>query len=381
MVRSLSDIPRDSWNALLRPDDNPFVSWDLLEALESSGSVGASRGWWPAHLTVWQGDRLRAAAPAYLKHDGMGDFSRDWAFSQALAHLGGALYPKLVVGVPFSPVQGRRLLLSQPAADAAEDRSANDAALLLLELAQELALRERLTTVQVLYHHPEEAPVLEAAGFAPRALVQFHWQNRGYRDFDEWLAALPAKKRTQIRRERKEPERQDLRLRVVEERALRAAPAAFARLAHALYSSTCEKHVWGAAYLQEEFFRLLFDRMPQNVELVLAERGEQVVAGAFNLATATHLFGRYWGCFEEHRFLHFNVCLYRGVEECIARGRLVFEGGAGGEHKLARGFRPVIVSAAHWFADPRIHRALAPALRADKADRERQLASLVQTED
>jgi predicted N-acyltransferase len=381
VVRSLDDIPRESWNALLQADDNPFVSWDFLEALESSGSVGASRGWWPAHLTVWHGDRLCAAAPAYLKRDGMGDFSRDWAFSQALQQLGGMLYPKLVIGVPFSPVSGRRLLVAPPSpepgtgpGDARPD-GRHTAAALLLELAKELARRERLATVQVLYHHAEEEPWLEAAGFAPRALVQFHWHNGAFRHFGEWLATLPAKRRTQIRRERREPERQGLSLRVLGEAELRTAPASLARLAHTLYRSTCEKHVWGAAYLTEGFFRTLFERLPQNVELVLAERDERVVAGAINLATRTHLFGRYWGCLEEHRFLHFNVCLYRGIDECIARGRAVFEGGAGGEHKLARGFRPVVVAAGHWFTDRRIHEALAPALRADKAERERQVAA------
>ncbi|HUP23647.1 MAG TPA: GNAT family N-acetyltransferase [Thermoanaerobaculia bacterium] len=379
VVRSLRDVPRDAWNALLEPDDNPFVTWDFLEALESSGSVGPERRWWPAHLTVWHGDRLRAAAPAYVKRDGMGDFSRDWAFTHALQQLGGSLYPKLVIGVPFSPVQGRRLLVGGPMAADREpaDAEAATAASLLIELAQELARRERLAAVQVLYHHRDETSVLEAAGFAPRVLVQFHWHNRGYRDCDEWLAGLPSKKRTQIRRERREPERQGLRVRVADSSALRSRPGELAGLAFALYRCTSAKHMWGATYLTETFFRQLFERLPNRVELVLAERGDDVVAGAVDIATDTHLYGRYWGCFEEHRFLHFNVCLYRGIEECIARGRSVFEGGAGGEHKLARGFLPVLVPTAHWFAEARIHRALAPALLADLAERERQVDEFV----
>jgi hypothetical protein len=377
VVRSLREVPRDAWDALLRPDDNPFVSWDFLEALESSGSVGPRGRWWPSHLTAWEGDRLYAAAPAYLKRDGMGDFSRDWAFSRALDQLGGSLYPKLVVGVPFSPVRGRRLLTDplRAAHPGAATGAGHEAAVLLLELAQEIARREQLAAVQVLYHHDDETFALEAAGFSPRALVQFHWHNEGYRDVEHWLASLPAKKRTQIRRERREPERQGLGLRVVSAAEAQARPGALARLAFSLYRSTCDKHMWGAAYLTEAFFRELFERLPHRVEMVLAERGDVVVAGALNLATDTHLFGRYWGSHEEHRFLHFNVCLYRGIEECIARGRAVFEGGAGGEHKLARGFRPVVVPTAHWFADERIHRALAPALLADTEERRRQVAS------
>jgi predicted N-acyltransferase len=382
VVRSLSEVPRESWNALLRADDNPFVSWELLEALESSGSATPSRRWWPAHLTVWHGDTLRAAAPAYLKHDCLGDFSRDWAFSGALQQLGGALYPKLVVGVPFSPVTGRRLLVaSPPASEGASGAPSGlddaDAAALLLQLAQELARRERLAAVQVLYHRPDEEVALRAAGFAPRALVQYHWHNAGYRTFDDWLAALPAKKRTQIRRERREPDRQELRLRVVGGEEVGRAPGALAELAWDLYRRNADKHVWGAAYLTADFFRELFVRLPHHVELVLAERDGEAIAGAVNVATATHLFGRYWGCREEHRFLHFNVCLYRGIEECIARGRAVFEGGAGGEHKLARGFRPVVVGTAHWFAEDRIQRALAPALIADREARQREVEAFV----
>jgi predicted N-acyltransferase len=373
-------VPRESWDALLRPDDNPFLRWDFLEALESSGSAVPRRRWWPAHLTVWQGDALRAAAPAYVKHDCLGDFSRDWAFANALRQLGGALYPKLVLGVPFSPVQGRRLLTGGPSGangDATGGCDDAELAAALLDLAREWAERERLAAVQVLYHHPGETVALRRAGFAPRALVQYHWHNHGYRCFEDWLAALPAKKRTQIRRERREPERQGLELRTLDGTAVRERPRELAALAYDLYRRNCEKHVWGAAYLTAPFFHELFERLPERIELVVAERSGEIVAGAINLATPSHLFGRYWGCREEHRFLHFNVCLYHGIEECIARGRSVFEGGAGGEHKLARGFRPVIVPTAHRFSEARIQRALLPALLDDWEEREREVAAFL----
>jgi predicted N-acyltransferase len=178
---------------------------------------------------------------------------------------------------------------------------------------------------------------------------------------------LKSKRRTQIRRERREPERQGITIRTVRGDELVARAAHWADTAHELYRTTCEKYMWGGAYLNRGFFDHIFAHLPQQVELVLAERrgGGKPVAGAINLSTATHLYGRYWGCHEELQFLHFNVCLYHSIEDCIARDLKVFEGGAGGEHKVARGFEPEIVHCAHWFSDERAHRLLSDALERD----------------
>ena len=381
---ALSEVPEQAWQELER-FGNPFLDWRFLQALEETRCVHPQRGWAPCHLTLWEGRELIAAAPAYLKADGMGDFSRDWGFQELIGHLGGSLYPKLVLGVPFSPVTGPRFLVR-----GGFDRGAAIGG--LLELGKEVVRRHGFASLQVLYHLDDERAPLHAAELAQRTMVQYHWRNRGYASFDDWLGALPSKKRTQFRRERRELERQALTLRTV--RAADLSEPELARtadLAFRLYRSTTEKYMWGGAYLNRAMIRALFERLNDHVELVLAERRTgaasgkegassrvsegEVVAGALNLSSATHLYGRYWGCFEEHRFLHFNVCLYHSIEDCIARGLQVFEGGAGGEHKLARGFDPEPVWCAHWFADARVRRGVARALEVDREVRLQQLRS------
>ncbi|HVS14126.1 MAG TPA: GNAT family N-acetyltransferase [Thermoanaerobaculia bacterium] len=357
-VQSLAEVPTEAWQGLDRRG-NPFLDWRFLQALEETRCVHPRRGWAPCHLTLWDGAELAAAAPAYLKADGMGDFSRDWSLAEVLRQIGGELYPKLVLGVPFSPVTGPRFLVRP-----GFDRTAAIGG--LVELAREVARSNGFASVQVLYHHPEERAAIAQAGLATRVLVQYHWRNRGYRTFDDWLATFPSKKRTQFRRERRAPTEQGLTLRTVRSLELAAAERErLADLAHALYRTTTEKYMWGGAYLDRAMIRALFERLPEHTELVLAERGREPVAGALNLASATHLYGRYWGCFEEQRFLHFNVCLYHSIEACISRGLQVFEGGAGGEHKLARGFDPVPVWCALWLVEPRVQRAMARTLAVD----------------
>jgi predicted N-acyltransferase len=351
VVNHLAEIRPEDWDNLLGDDDGPFLRWAFLETLERTGCAIPRRGWWPCHLTAWIGERLVAAAPAYLKNDSAGDFSRDWGLDDSAARSGFSYYPKLVIGVPFSPVTGRRILTA-PGFDAGE------AARLLTALARELCRRSDVATMQVLYHHPEEASILEHEGFAVRALVQYHWNNRGYADFDDWLSELPSKKRTQIRRERKEPSRQGIRIHTVRGDEIRARPEHWATHTWDLYSANCQKHFWGGTYLTRDFYDSYFASSPESVELVVAERQGRVVAGALNLASPSHLYGRYWGCLEEHRYLHFNVCIYQSVEQNIERGVQVFEGGAGGEHKLVRGFDPTLVYTTYLFLDEAFQEAV-----------------------
>jgi predicted N-acyltransferase len=362
VFNGLADIPRDAWDGLLQPDDNPFVSWTFLEALESSASAAPKRGWWPCHLTAWSDDRLIAAAPAYVKNDSAGDFSRDWGLADSAGRYGSSYYPKLVIGVPFSPVTGRRILTA-----AGVDRG--EAARLLIDLARQLVRRSELGVVQVLYHSADELPLLVDAGLCSRVLVQYHWRNDGYSSFDHWLDALPSKKRTQIRRERRAPEAERISIRTVRADELRESPETWARRTFELYAANCEKHFWGGAYLNQRFYHRLFHAMPEAAEVVVAEREGRIIAGAFNVATGSHLFGRYWGCLEEHRFLHFNVCIYHSIAECIARGVQIFEGGAGGEHKLARGFDPVLVHTSYLLPDRALHEAVARYFAAETAQR------------
>jgi predicted N-acyltransferase len=367
VFHGLADIPQEAWDALLLPSDNPFVRWTFLEALESSAAASPRRGWWPSHLTAWRDDELIAAAPAYVKNDSAGDFSRDWGLGDSAGRYGVSYYPKLVIGVPFSPVTGRRILCA-----ASTDRG--EATRLLVELARELCHRSHLGAVQVLYHRADEAPYLVEAGLAPRVLVQYHWRNAGYASFDDWLQALPSKKRTQIRRERRAPDADGITIRTVRGDELREHPEEWAHRTFELYAANCEKHFWGGAYLNERFYERIFSAMPEAAEVVVAERAGRVIAGAFNLVTPSHLFGRYWGCLEEHPFLHFNVCIYHSVAECIARGVSVFEGGAGGEHKLARGFDPALVYTSYLLPERALHDAVARYFASETAQRQAEIA-------
>ena len=367
-AQGLDRIHASEWDAL-RGAEHSFTSWAFLEALERTGCVTAERGWWPLHLTARLDGRLVAAAPAYVKGDGMGDFSRDWAYHGALRQLGGNAYPKLVVGVPFSPVTSRRILV-HPEFDETL------AARLLMDLAREAARSADLGSVQVLYHHPDECDALEAAGLAQRSLVQYHWRNYDYDATQDWLHRLASRKRKQVRKEMRAPGSQGIEIRTwrgAETAELTDGDAAeAARVAFGLYRTTCDKYMWGGTYLNPAFFDELFtnEALQRSLELVTAQRPgsdapREVVAGAINLASSTHLYGRYWGCHEEHRFLHFNVCLYHSIEQCIERGIQVFEGGAGGEHKVARGFEPSLVFHSLWFAQPHVHEALSGALARD----------------
>ena len=359
IVQSIADIEQAAWDDLLKPGDRPFLSWAFLEALERTGCVAPDRGWLPFHLTAWDADGdLIAAAPAYIKNDGMGDFSRDWAFGDAVRAVGGRFYPKLVVGVPFSPVTGRRVLAAADLAPAA-------AARLLVQLAAHTAGEVGVASIHFLYHRGQDASALAGAGLSQRVMVQYHWHNYDYRSPDDWLAKLRSKRRTQCRRERRAPARQGIVIRTVRGQEIAADPEHWAETAFRLYCTTCDRYMWGGRYLNRELFSDLFADLGNEVELVVAEREDRVVAGAINLRSDTHLYGRYWGCHEEHRFLHFNVCLYHSIDECIARGVQVFEGGAGGEHKISRGFEPAPVYSSHLFMDEKLNSLLGAALRRD----------------
>lgn len=357
----MADIPQPSWDGLLESGDRPFLSWTFLEALERTGCAAADRGWLPFHLTAWSSDdTLLAAAPAYIKNDGMGDFSRDWAFGDAVRAAGGRFYPKLVVGVPFSPVTGRRILTSD-----GTDRTL--AARMLMQLAAHTAQEVGIASVHVLYHAPTEVEAFASAGLALRVMVQYHWHNYDYTAPEDWLARLRSKRRTQCRRERREPNRQGITIRTVREAEIASDPERWAETAFELYGTTCDRYMWGGRYLNRDLFGDLFARLDGEVELVIAEREDRVIAGAINLRSPTHLYGRYWGCHEHHRFLHFNVCLYHSIDECIERGVEVFEGGAGGEHKISRGFEPAPVYSSHLFLDEKLNSLLAAALERDAA--------------
>lgn len=350
---AISDVPEAAWNALAVGDEDavPFLEWAWLEALERSGSVSPATGWHPRHLTLWRGNHLVAAAPAYLKDDSHGEFVFDWSWANAADRIGFRYYPKLVLAAPFTPVTGRRILVAP-----GEDRLARESE--LIRGALEFARSEGLSGVHVLFPTEGEAARLEALGFGVRHGVQYHWHNRGYRTYDDFLARFVSKRRNQLRRERRAPEAQGLTLRTLRGDEVRRADP---ELVHRLYTSTVDKHLYGRRHLTPEFFPRVLERFSHRIELVQAVNpAGAVVAGAFNLRGSRALYGRYWGSLQEAEqpFLHFNVCLYRPVEEAILQGIERFEPGAGGEHKLVRGFEPALTYSAHWIFNPALDRAV-----------------------
>ncbi|WP_225413700.1 GNAT family N-acetyltransferase [Stigmatella hybrida] len=357
VLDSITDVPAAQWDALAGADAPPFIRHAWLAAMEESGSAQEETGWAPHHLTLWRGNTLVAASPAYFKFHSMGEYIYDFAWAQVAQRMGVPYYPKLLIGAPLSPATAPRFLV-------AEGENVSDARHAIMEAAIESAREEGCSSVHVLYPTEEEADFLERTGMARRLTLQFHWKNPGYQSYEDYLARFTSKRRNQFKRERGAAAEQGITLRTVPGSELGPEHA---RRAHGFYAATCERHAWGQVQLTPDFFARVFRAMPEAMEMVEAVRGGKVVAGAFNAVTKERLYGRYWGCLEEHPFLHFNVCLYHSVEESIRAGRKVFEPGAGGEHKVARGFEPTAVHSAHLLFDSRLDRTIRDALRRERA--------------
>jgi len=352
---SIHDIPAATWDALDGARAAPFLSHAWLAALEDTGCVGERAGWLPHHLGFWEGARLVAAAPAYLKDNSEGEFVFDWAWAAAAERARIRYYPKLVVAVPFTPATATRLLVADPG-----ERPRMLA--VLAEALRRVVEAERLSSAHVLFPPEPEARGLAEAGFAHRYGLQFHWRNHGYATFDDYLARFSSKRRNQIKRERREMDRQGITITTERDRF---APEVIDAM-YGFYTATVEKFTWGRHYLNRAFFEQICDELAGKVEIVLAREGRRILAGAFNLAGERALYGRYWGAVEERPFLHFNVCFYHSIDACIARGVEVFEPGAGGQHKLVRGFEPSVTHSAHHLVHPGLDRAVREFL-----DRER----------
>jgi uncharacterized protein len=362
---AISEIRAAEWDALLAHEPgcaSPFLRHAFLAALEESGSASSRTGWRPRHLAVRRGGRLVAAAPAYHRASSDGDFSRDWEWAAAAHRAGLPWYPKLSLTVPFTPATGRRVLVAE-----GEDRPA------LVErivgAARRLARDEGIAGVQVLFPRADDARELEGAGLALRVDFQYHWRNAGYRTMDDFLARFPSKRRNAIRRERAAPAKQGIAIRTVRGDELARDPAGWAREVHRLHRASTDRMAWGMRWVNLAFYERVLRAMPDAMEVVEARRDGKLVAMAFNVASAETLYGRYWGSVEDHPFLHFNVALYHSIEECIRRGVSTFEGGAGGEHKLSRGFEPAETWSAHLVLDARLDAAVRRHVAAERAER------------
>jgi hypothetical protein len=357
LVARLADVGRDEWNALVGPDGSPFLEWDWLSSLEESGCVRNTTGWAPHHITVRDGGRLVAAAPLYLKGHSQGEFVFDHGWADAAQQAGIDYYPKLLAAVPFTPATGGRLLTHPEA----------PRAVLLGVLAR--ALRDictgsELSSVHVNFCLADEVEALAGEGFLQRWGVQFHWRNQGFATFDDYLATMRHKRRNQIRRERRDIAASDIEIETYEGEAI---PDDLFEPMFRIYLSTIEKMYWGRQYLNPAFFELLRQRWKPHLCFIVARRAARIVAGAINVQKAGTFYGRYWGCFEEVRNLHFEVCYYAGIEHCIRRGLHTFEPGAGGEFKYWRGFQPTITHSMHYLPNRGFSRAVARYLDRERA--------------
>lgn len=338
---AITDIPAATWNALADPD-TPFMRHELLRAMEEQGCVGERLGWIPTHLALRDAqERVVAVAPCYIKLNSYGELVFDWSWADAYARNGRRYYPKLVVASPYTPATGPRILTGG-APEAAERARA------LIQGGIQVAEKMGVSSMHWLFAPEHEIEQLESAGLMRRTGCQFHWQSRGYATFEDFLGTLSAPKRKMIKRERRRVSESGLRLRRV--RGDEATEAEWA-IFHRLYCETFDKR-GGLPTLTLPFFLRIAETMGEQLLLVLAYDGSQIVAAAFNLVGTHSLYGRHWGCFRDYHSLHFEACYYQGLEHCIESGLDRFEPGAQGEHKVSRGFLPTRTWSAHWLADP-----------------------------
>jgi hypothetical protein len=347
ILEHIDDLPAGEWNRL-SGTTQPFLRHEFLAALESGGAVGPGTGWLPQYLVARDGDgRLAGAMPLFRKSDSWGEFVFDWAWADAYRRAGLRYFPKLVAAVPFTPATGSRLLT----APGIERRPVVSA---LLDGALEHARETGASSVHVLFPDRAESLELQERGLLLRKDCQFHWHNRGYATFDDFLAEFTAEKRKKAKRERRRVAEAGIRFRILDGSEI--DDRLWAEIMP-LYGSSFWRR-GREPYLGEEFFRLVARSMPGEFVVILAMAGRTAVAVAICFRSDQTLYGRYWGSAGEYHSLHFETCYYQGIEYCIRQGLKTFEPGTQGEHKIARGFVPAEVWSAHWLSDSRFFSAI-----------------------
>jgi len=336
---SIADIEADEWNRLAGKG-YPFLRHEFLHLAEQTRCVAPEQGWIPRHLTLGEEGRLRAAMPLYEKSHSWGEFVFDWAWARAYEQAGLPYYPKLVSAVPFTPAPSRRLLLADP--DDTEGAQA------LVAAAVALAGESQCSSFHIQFPTEQEVPLLEAAGLLIRKDCQFHWRNRGYKTFDDFLATFTAAKRKKAKRDRRRVEENGIRFRRLKGNEIGETDWA---VVYALISRTFMRR-GSLPYFNEAFFKSLSRQLPESILVILAEKDARTVAAAVFFESAQVLYGRYWGSDGHYDALHFETCYYQGIDYCIDTGKQAFEPGTQGEHKISRGFSPVTTWSAHWLAHP-----------------------------
>lgn len=358
----LAEVAPAAWDALTG-EHNPFVEHAFLHLLETSESASGEEGWLPLHVLAFEGERLVGGAPCYLKNHSYGEYIFDWMWAEAAERNGLDYYPKLLVGVPFTPATGPRLL-THPDADTHDVRRA-----LLLGLER---LREETGAqgIHILFCEDDEAAFCAEHGYFRRATHQFHWRNAGYSSFEDFLQALKSQARKQIKRERRRVVESGL---WVELRRGDELDDEEWRTLFRLYQHTGSRK-WGSPYLTRAFFESAKEKLGSRAVVCFAREEGRIVAGTLSFEKGKHLYGRYWGAFEHVDMLHFELCYYRLLDYAIERGLTLVEAGAQGPHKLKRGFLPVVTHSVHKLTHPGLHDAVARAIREERALVEREIA-------
>ncbi len=355
---SITGVPPATWDALANPPGqpyNPFVSHAFLNALEESGSVCPETGWSPAHLLLEQDGEVRGAAPAYLKAHSQGEYVFDHGWADAFERAGGRYFPKLQCAVPFTPATGPRLLV-MPGENETLYRTALASALV------QMVEQNELSSAHITFLPEDEWQAVGELGFLQRTDQQFHWLNRGYGSFEDFLGELTSAKRKTLRKERERALEDGLEVEWLTGAEITEADwDAF----WVFYQETGSRK-WGRPYLTRAFFSLAGAVMAEHILLIFAKRNGHPVAGALNFIGGDCLFGRYWGCTEYHKFLHFELAYYQAIDFAIARGLARVEAGAQGGHKLIRGYVPVTTYSAHWIADAGFRQAVADYLERER---------------
>lgn len=351
---SIESIAATDWDAVVG-DANPFLSHAFLGALERAGCVGGDTGWHPRYVLAYENEILVGAVPLYLKEHSYGEYVFDWSWANAAARARLPYYPKLVAAIPFTPVTGPRILV-RPGAPATTTTA-------LIGAVEDCAQRTRASSVHWLFTDEADSARLEARGLLARTGYQFHWSNRGYADFDAFLADFSSHKRKNVKRERRQVREQGIEMQTLV--GSDASPAQWDAL-YGFYRGTIAKH--GAIpYLNAAFFDEIARRLGERTLLVFAYRDGRPLAGALNFIGADTLYGRYWGATDEVPGLHFETCYYQAIDYCIRTGLRRFEAGAQGEHKLSRGFLPTTTRSMHWLRHPGLRAAIADFLARERA--------------
>ncbi len=363
-IASISAVSPQQWNALWQTD-YPFTRHAFLTALEHSGSTGADTGWRPCHLLLWQKQRLLAALPLFEKSHSYGEYVFDWAWADAYQRSGLRYYPKLVTAIPFTPATGPRLGIL-PGADRERVHAH------LFDALRQHAEQLRASSWHCLFPEAQLSTQLQQYQFSRRLGCQFHWFNRGYQSFDDFLSSFNSRKRKSLKRERRRVREQNIELEV---RLGGELSEQEWRHFYEFYHLTYFKRSGRQGYLGPEFFPALAASMPESMVMVMARYHGELVAAALNFRDSDTLYGRYWGCRAEFDTLHFEACYYQGIDYAIAQGLQRFDPGAQGEHKIQRGFTPVPTWSNHWIADERFRAAIEDFLRRETSSVEQYMAS------